>query len=71
MNVIGKSTVKPTCWATSTVGTDNPSHTPIQDIAKANNSSSATPSISDTMPLWIVQPTARPESISTIRMPPL
>ena len=42
-NVIGKMTVNDTCWATSTVGTDRPSQTPIQAIAKANSSSSATP----------------------------
>ena len=33
MNVIGKMTVKITCWATSTVGTISPSQTPSQDIA--------------------------------------
>src|SRR6187397_1872403 len=34
-NVIGKMTVNETCWATSTVGTDKPSQTPIQAIANA------------------------------------
>ena len=33
MNVIGKRTVKITCWATSTVGTIRPSQTPSQAIA--------------------------------------
>ena len=32
-----------TCWPTSTVGTDRPSQTPTQDIAKANSSSRPTP----------------------------
>src|SRR6478735_2809652 len=43
-NVIGKMTVNDTCWATSTVGTMSPSHTPIQAIANANSSKSAIPS---------------------------
>src|SRR6476660_5288909 len=29
MNVSGNRTVNPTCWTTSTVGTERPSHTPI------------------------------------------
>src|SRR6476620_7669636 len=35
-NVIGKITMNDTCWATSTVGTEVPSHTPIHDMQKAN-----------------------------------
>src|SRR6188472_1501073 len=67
MNVIGKMTVNETCWATSTVGTDSPSQTPIQDIANANRRRSATPSRRATTPLWLVQPTRKPVIIRTTR----
>ena len=70
-NVIGKMTVNETCWATSTVGTDRPSQTPIQAIANANSRRSATPCNSATNPVWTDHPTARPLSISTTRMPAL
>src|SRR5215203_2878907 len=39
--VIGKIVVNATCCATSTVGTNCPTKTPIQDIAYANSSASA------------------------------
>src|SRR5258705_1008954 len=71
MNVIGKSTVKPTCCATSTVGTDSPSQIPSHDIAKANSNSSPTPATSSANPVRTVQPTTRPESMRTMRIPPL
>src|SRR6478735_4726989 len=71
MNVIGKMTVNETCWATSTVGTERPSQTPIQDIANANRSKSATPCSSATNPLWFDQPTRKPVIIRTTRMPAL
>ncbi len=58
-----------TCCATSTVGTDSPSQTPIHDIAKANSSSSPKPARNDGMPLFTFQPTSRPDTISTIRIP--
>ena len=69
--MIGKITMNDTCWATSTVGTDSPSQTPIHDIAKANRSSSPTPARNAGMPVWTRQPTTSPVSISTIRIPPL
>ena len=43
MKVMGNRTVKPTCWATSTVGTDSPSQTPSHAIAKANSRSKREP----------------------------
>src|SRR6187200_1110285 len=43
MKVIGKSTVKPTWFAASTVRTVSPSQIPTHDIAKANSSSNTTP----------------------------
>src|SRR5262245_5814821 len=70
-NVIGNSTVYATCWATSTVGTDRPSHDPSQAIANANSRHSPKPAISSGMPVRTVQPTTRPEIIRTIRIPPL
>src|SRR5436190_1858216 len=69
-NDSGKMTMNETCWATSTVGTDSPSQTPIHDIAKANRRSSPKPARNDGMPLLTLHPTRRPDTISTIRIPP-
>ena len=71
MKVIGKSTVKITCCATSTDGTLSPIQMPSHDIANANSSISATPVSNAVSPVWIVQPTASPASSRTTRIPPL
>ena len=44
---------------------------PTQDIAKVKSSSRATPAKNSGTLVWTRQPTARPESISTTRMPAL
>src|SRR5258705_11019289 len=50
--VIGKITMNDTCCATSTVGTDVPSQTPIHDMQKANSSSSTIPNRNCGSEVW-------------------
>src|SRR3954454_14705871 len=70
-NDSGKMTMNANCCATSTVGTESPSQTPTQDIANAKARSRNTPPMNPATFDSTLQPTSRPDSISTIRRPPL
>jgi hypothetical protein len=70
-NVSGKTIRKPSCWPTSTDGTSRPIRTPIQAIAKVKKSIRATARRKSPTFVCTRQPTMRPESISTTRMPVL
>ena len=67
----GKMNMNPTWFATSTVGTLRPIHTPIHDIANVTISIRPAPARNSSGPAWTRQPTARPDSISTTRIPEL
>ena len=60
---------KPSCWTVSTVGATRPRYTPTQAMAYVKNTMSRTASMKSPTLECTRQPTTRPESISTTRMP--